>query len=118
MSFSDLMQVFDNELGLYLSSEFYVMPLAFKSEKEFDRERQEYLDVAQRAGLECSVTAEWTLASHLGEEFRQSEPAVADKILRAGEHLLTRLDECDGAGHQVGLVVMKLLNQSLVPLDR
>jgi len=100
VSFSDLMQVFDNELGLYLSSEFYVMPLAFKGEKEFGRERQEYLDVAQRAGLECSVTADWTLDSPLGEEFHQAEPAVADNILRAGEHLLTRLDECDGAGHQ------------------
>ena len=118
VSFSDLMQVFDNELGLYLSREFYVMPLAFKSEKEFSRERQEYLDVAQRAGLECSVTADWTLDSHLGEEFRRSEPAVADKILRAGGHLLTRLDECDGPGHQAGLVIMKLLNQPPVPLDR
>jgi len=94
------------------------MPLAFKSEKEFSRERQEYLDVAQRAGLECSVTADWTLDSHLGEEFRRSEPTVTDKILRAGGHLLTRLDECDGPGHQAGLVIMKLLNQSPVPLDR
>ena len=117
VSFSDLMQVFDNDLGLYLSSEFYVMPLAFKGETEFDRERQEYLDVAQRAGLECSITADWTLDSHLGEEFRRSEPVVADRILRGGGHLLTRLDECDGAGHQAGLVIMKLQNQTPSTLD-
>jgi hypothetical protein len=94
------------------------MPLAFKSEKAFGKERQEYLDVAQRAGLECSVTADWTLDSHMGEEFRRSEPAVADKILRAGGHLLTRLDECDGSGHQAGLVIMKLRNQTPSTLDR
>ena len=118
VSFSDLMQVFDNELGLYLSSDFYVMPLAFKNEKQFGRERQEYLDVSRRSGLECSVTAVWTLDSPLGDELSLAEPAVAERILRAGEHLLTRLDECDGAGHQAGLVIMKLRNQTPSPLDR
>ena len=118
VSFSDLMQVFDNELGLYLSGEFYVMHLAFKSEKEFIRERQEYLNISQRAGLECSATADWKLDSPLGEEFSKAEPAVAERILRAGQHLLTRLDECDGAGHKAGLVIMKLRNQTTPPLDR
>ena len=118
VSFSDLMQVFDNELGLYLSGDFYVMPLSFKTEKEFSRGRQEYLDVSQRAGFECSVTTDWTLDSPLGEEFRRAEPAVADRILRAGKHLLTRLDDCDGAGHEAGLVIMKLRNPTPSSLER
>ena len=59
--FSDLMQVFENDLGLYLSSEYYVTPIPFKSEKEFQRDKQDYLDVCQRAGLESSVTDTWTL---------------------------------------------------------
>ena len=75
------------------------------------------MDAAQRAGLECSVTAEWTLDTSLGEEFIQAEPIVADRILQAGQHLLTRLDECDGAGHQAGLVIMKLSDRTKAPLD-
>jgi len=31
---------------------------------------------------------------------------------------LTRLDECDGAGHQAALVIMKLRNQTPSTLDR
>ena len=108
--FSDLMQVFENELGLYLSSEYYVTPITFKSEKEFHRDKQEYLNVCQRAGLEASVTDSWTLDSPLGAQFQEAEPQVSDKILLARDHLLARLDECDGPGHESGLVIMKLRN--------
>ena len=106
--FSDLMQVFENDLGLYLSSEYYVTPIPFKSEKEFHRDKQEYLDVCQRAGLESSVTDSWTLESALGAKFSEAEPQVSEKILLARDHLLARLDECDGPGHNSGLVIMKL----------
>ena len=108
--FSDLMQVFENELGLYLSSEYYVAPIPFKSEKEFQREKQEYMNVCQRAGLEASVTDSWTLDSPLGVKFLEAEPQVSDKILLARDHLLARLDECDGPGHESGLVILKLRN--------
>ena len=108
--FSDLMQVFENDLGLYLSSEYYVTPIPFKSEKEFHRDKQDYLDVCQRAGLESSVTDTWTLDSPLGAKFLEAEPRVSDKILQARDHLLARLDECDGPGHDSGLVIMKLRN--------
>jgi hypothetical protein len=111
-SFSDLMQVFENELGLYLSSEFYVTPIAFKSDKEFRRDSQEYLEVSKRAGLAASVTADWTLDSPLGAEFSEAEPQVSEKILQARDHLISRLDECDGPGHRSGLVIMKLQNRS------
>ena len=109
-SFSDLMQVFENELGLYLSSEYYITPITFKSEKEFDRDKQEYLNVCQRAGLESSITDSWTLDSPLGERFLEAEPEVGNMILEARDHLLARLDECDGPGHESGLVIMKLRN--------
>jgi len=109
-SFSDLMQVFENELGLYLSREYYITPIAFKSEKEFHRDKQEYLNVFQRAGLESSITDRWTLDSPLGAEFLEAEPEVSDKIMLAKDHLLARLDECDGPGHESGLVIMKLRN--------
>ncbi len=108
--FSDLMQVFENELGLYLSSEYYVTPIAFKSEKEFHQDKQEYLNVCQRAGLELSVSDSWTLDSPLGEKLLKAEHQISDKILLARDHLLARLDECDGPGHESGLVIMKLRN--------
>lgn len=107
-SFSDLMQVFENELGLYLSSEYYVTPITFKSEREFNRDKQEYLDVCRRAGLEASVTDIWTLDSPVGAKFLEAEPQVGAKILLARDHLLARMDECDGPGHESGLVIMKL----------
>ena len=106
--FSDLLQVFDNELGLYLSQDYYVIPVPYRTEKQFQESRQEYLDVANRAGLDCSVTSHWTLDSPVGIGFQAAEPAVSRCIMEAEEHLLTRVDQCEGPGHTSGLVVMKL----------
>ena len=108
MPFTDLMQVFDNELGLYLSSDYYVIPIPFRSEQDFTKARREYEAASRRAGLECSVTGQWGLDSELGAQFSLAEPEVSRRILEAEEHLLARLDECDGAGHEAGLVIMKL----------
>ena len=108
--FSDLMQVFDNELGLYLSAGYYVAPISYRSEREYARDRDEFLDVCRRGGLEHSITEEWTLDTPLGRAFAEAEPDVSRRILDARERLLARLDECDGPGHGAGLVVIKLRN--------
>ena len=110
MPYTDLMQVFDNELGLYLSSDFYVTPIPFTTEREFERDRREYERIARRSGLECSVTSEWTLDSPLGAQFSKAEPLVSECVMDAKDHLLARLDECEGASHRSGLVVMRLKN--------
>ncbi len=110
--FSDLMQVFDNELGLYLSGDYYVAPISYRSEREYQRDRDEFLEVCRRGGLEHSVTGEWTLDTPLGRAFAEAEPGVSRRILDARKHLLTRLDECDGPGHDAGLVVIKLHRHS------
>jgi len=110
--FSDLMQVFDNELGLYLSGDYYVAPISYRSEREYLRDRDEFLEVCRRGGLEHSVTGEWTLDTPLGRAFSEAEPGVSRRILDARKHLLTRLDECDGPGHDAGLVVIKLHRHS------
>ena len=112
MPYSDLMQVFDNELGLYLSADYYVAPITYRSEREYRRDREQFLEVGRRGGLQCSVTVEWTLDSPLGCAFAEAEPEVSQKILDSCEHLLHRLDECDGPGHEGGLVIIKLRNQS------
>ena len=108
--YSDLMQVFDNELGLYLSADYYVTPIPYRKEEQYRRDRGEFLDAANRAGLDCSVTRSWTLDTPLGREFRDAGPEVSRRIMDAEGHLLARLDGCDGSGHQSGLVVMKLRN--------
>ena len=108
--YSDLMQVFDNELGLYLSADYYVTPVPYRKEEQYRRDRGEFLEVANRAGLGCSVSRSWTLDTPLGREFQDAEPEVSGRILDSEEHLLARLDGCDGPGHQSGLVVMKLRN--------
>ena len=108
--FSDLMQVFDNELGLYLSADYYVAPISYRSEREYRRDRDEFLAVCQRGQLAHSITDEWTLDTPLGRAFQDAEPEVSRRILDARERLLARLDECDGPGHGAGLVVIKLRN--------
>ena len=110
--YSDLMQVFDNELGLYLSEDYYIAPISYRSEREYLRDRDEFLGVCQRGQLEHSITGEWTLDTPLGCAFAEAEPDVSRRILDSREHLLTRLDECDGPGHDAGLVVIRVHSHS------
>ena len=108
MTYSDLMQVFDNELGLYLSPGFYVAPIAYRSQGSFQRDRAEYLEICRRGGLRNSITEEWTLDTEVGRAFAAAEPQAASGIMAAREHLLRRLDQCDGPGHGVGLAIIEL----------
>ena len=104
----DLTQVFDNELGLYISSEYFVTPIVYKSAAGYERLRRQYLKVSHRAGLECSVGDDWTLDSPLGRRLSERAPEAAEKILLAGSHLVQRYDECHGSGHDGGLVIIDL----------
>ena len=116
MPFSDLMQVFDNELGLSLSADFYVMPLPYRTEKQYRQDGREYLEAAKGAGLECSLTPDWTLDTPAGRAFAEAEPTAAARVMESEEHLLARLDECDGRGHKAGLAVMKLRPETGPPV--
>ena len=104
---TDMAQVFENELGLYLSAEFYVTPLPYRSEPEYQRLRREYRGIAGRAGFAGEVNREWTLDSPLGRQLTAAEPAAAAKILAAQEHLLHRYNEWDKPGHSAGLVIFR-----------
>ena len=104
----DLTQVFDNELGLYISSEFFVSPIVYKSPAGYDRLRRQYLQVCDRAALECSVSEDWTLDSPLGRRLVERVPEAAEKITLARSHLIQRYDECHGSGHQGGMVIIDL----------
>ena len=104
----DLVQVFDNELGLYISEDFMVAPIIYRSERTLERLRRQYAAAAGQAGVECVVDPEWALESELGQRFAADHKDAADRILTCREHLLTRYDECHGPGHEAGLVVFAL----------
>ena len=104
----DLVQVFDNELGLYISSDFMVTAVVFRDEPGFEKTAGEYRAACGRAGRPCDVSPRWDLDSPLGEAFAAAHPAVAEPVLDAREHLLARYDECHGAEHAAGLVVIGL----------
>ena len=105
---ADMVQVFDNELGLYVSQDFFLTPIPFRNEREFSKLSEEYLQVCRRADLECSVSRDWSLDSPLGQRFVDQEPQVSEKIMQGHEHLLHRYNKWDGPGHDSGLVVIKL----------
>ena len=104
----DLVQVFDNELGLYISKDFMVTPLVYKSASTYEKLRRQYTEVCQRSGLLCDVAPDWTLDSPLGQGLAEGDPRVADKVLESRDHLLDRYDDCHGPGHDAGLVVIGL----------
>ena len=104
----DLMQVFDNELGLYISRGYFVTPLAYRSDAAFERLSREYESACDAAGLRCEVGREWTLDTPLGSRFAAEEPDAAAAVMAAREGLLKRFDEYHGAGHDAGLVVIEL----------
>ena len=104
---TDMTQVFENELGLYLSADFYVTPLPYRSEPEYQRLRREYLGIARRAGFAGEVNREWTLESHLGRRLTDAQPAAAAKICAAQDHLVQRYNEWDKPGHSAGLVIFR-----------
>ena len=105
---ADMLQVFDNELGLYLSRDFFVTPIPYKSDRGYDRLKNEYLKVCQRANFDCWVSRRWELESPLGEAFLAAEPRVGQQILMGQEHLLRRYNAWDGPGHESGLAIIGL----------
>ena len=104
----DLIQVFDNELGLMISPGYFVTPIVFKNDASYERLSGEYLGAARSAGLECDVSREWTLETRLGEQFADESPRAAGKIMAAREHLLARYNLWEAAEHDAGLVVVSL----------
>ena len=104
----DLVQVFDNELGLYISGDFMVTAIVYRTEAEYEELRGEYVRVCGATGLECAVSRDWTLDTPLGQRFTETETAAAENVLASRDHLLQRYDDCHGAAHDGGLVVISL----------
>ena len=104
----DLVQVFENELGLCITKDYMVAPVVFRMEKTFDTMRREYLRVCDEAGLDCEVSDEWGFTGPLGESFAMGDPEKVKHIMDSYDHLLDRYDEAHGPGHEAGLAVIRL----------
>ncbi len=104
----DLVQVFDNELGLVITPEFLVTPVPYKTDEEFHEMVALYQRLAAPDNLEMEVHPDWRLHSPLGESFLECEPEAADAILDSHDHLLRRYDLFEGFGHEMGLAIVKL----------
>ncbi len=105
---ADLIQVFENELGLIISEGFFVTPVLYKNQKEFlDLERQ-YNGACEKVGLACVVEAEWSLDSEIGQQFTSQHPFASLQVMASQGHLLSRYNESEGREHQAGLVVVGL----------
>jgi len=105
---ADLIQVFENELGLFISEGFFLTPILYRNQREFmDLERQ-YQGACEKVALPCVVSEEWTLDSEIGRQFTQRHPFASQQILASKQHLLCRYNESEGPGNQAGLVVVRL----------
>lgn len=105
---ADLVQVFENELGLYLSDQHYVMPLPYRSEGEYQRRQRQYEELCRRAELRVDLSADWTLDGPAGRELAAHHPAAATGVLAARDQLIARYDWWDCPGHRAGLAVIAL----------
>ena len=105
---TDMVQVFENELGLYLSDKYYITPLPYRNDKEFERLANDYKEIAARAGFQCHIDREWSLSSILGRQFCKACPGTSQRIMEARDHLLLRYNEWDLPGHDSGLVIYNL----------
>ena len=104
----DLVQVFDNELGLCITKDYMVAPVVFRMERTFDTMKLEYLRVCEEAGLDCEISDEWGFTGPVGQAFASEEPGKVEHIMDSYDHLLDRYDEAHGQGHEAGLAVIRL----------
>ena len=104
----DMVQVFDNELGLVITPEFLVSPVPYHDEEDFNGLVDLYRRLAEPDGLNFEVAGEWRLEGCLGERFREREPFAARGILESHDYLARRYEWFEGPGHDIGLAVVQL----------
>ena len=105
---ADLIQVFENELGLFLSQGFFVIPVVYRNQREFLKQERQYKLACQKVGLACVVSPQWALDSEVGRQFMWEYPFASQQVLASQQHLLSRYNGSEGPGHQAGLVLVRL----------
>ncbi len=104
----DLVQVFDNELGLALTPEFLVTPLPYRSDAHFDSLTSMYRDLAEPRCLAFDADPQWRLEGPVGTEFMECEPFAAEMVMDSYAHLVDRYNLFEDEWHEMGLAVIRL----------
>ena len=104
----DLVQVFDNELGLFIDHSVFVTPLVYLTDDDYDALQTQYTNFCRGEDLPLEISTSWSLDSPLGRGLQERRPAVAEAILDSEAHLLSRYDYFEGPGHQAGLAIIGL----------
>ena len=104
----DLVQVFDNELGLALTSEYLVAPIPYKSEADFRTQRNLFRELAEPSGLAFDVDLQWKLDGPVGKQFIAREPDAAEMVVDSYTHLVDRYNLFEDERHEMGLAVIQL----------
>ena len=104
----DLIQVFENELGLFISEGFFIAPIVYKNRQEFLDLQMKYVNACGQARLDCAIQEEWNLDSKMGQLFAKEHPFASQQILACEEHLLFRYNESEGQDHKAGVLVVNL----------
>ena len=105
---ADLIQVFENELGLIISEGFFVTPIVYSNQQEFIDLARQYEGACEKVGLPCAVTEKWSLDTEIGRQFTQEHPFASRQIMASERHLLSRYNESEGREHEAGVVVVRL----------
>ena len=105
----DLVQVFDNELGLVITPEFLIAPLPYSSEAGFDALSELYRGLADPRGLAFDIHSEWRLDGPVGTLLCENEPTAASLVLDSHEYLLDRFNRFEDDWHEMGLAAIQLI---------
>ena len=105
----DLVQVFDNELGLTITPEYLVSPLPYRSDADFGSLRELYQGLAEPQGLAFDIDSRWQLDGPVGTLFSEAEPAAAELVMDSFEHLRHRYNQFEDDRHNLGLAVIRLV---------
>ena len=104
----DLVQVFDNELGLVITPDFLVTPLPYTDANGYEGIRMLYERMAQAGGLEMDASAEWRMDGDVWARFQEREPDAVEPVLGCCERLTERYNAFEDERHEMGLAIIGL----------
>ena len=103
-----MIHVFEDELGLFISERFFIIPIVYNNHQEFLDLQKQYKNACGKVGFDCAIAEEWDLESEIGQIFAKDHPFASRQIMECEEHLLFRYNESEGQDHKAGIVVVSL----------
>ena len=104
----DLVQVFDNELGLVITPDFLVTPLPYADAEGYDGIRRLYERLTQAGGLNMDASPDWDIDGKVWARFQEREPDAAERVMGCYERLAERYNAFEDEWHDMGLAIIQL----------